>query len=351
VSRIFACMVSLWVLVPALAWADEKPVLAVMEIDDQAKKLSEDDIRNATDYLRAALVSTGNYFVVDRGRQENHRKSIVNKLKRETHDPCYDDTCKVELGRELAADTMLTCRLSSMGKTCIFSCELIPLDRAVSEAGGLEKFDCSMDGFSDAIDGLVASLSGESRQPDKIEPIKAPPTGYQPLGNTRPDDRVPVARPTYSLRDQYLQSGLPAGDYDDFLVSSLDTDGWRMYKRKRISGWHMAWCWMLPGSCMYTVALNGGNFWHFLRGLAYSGAYLGGYAMAINSAVDIGDSSSDSSSFGSYMALAAVGIFGNIIDGAFSISSTNRKMKRELKQQYPRGNSGTANYPGLGFTF
>lgn len=341
------CLIMLWGLVAASApaQAEEKPVLAVMEIDDQAGRFGEPDLRNATDYLRASLVTTKKYFVVDRSRQENKRRAIVDRLKRETHDPCYDDTCKVELGRELAADTLLTCRLSAMGKTCVFSCELIPLDRAVSEGGGLEKFDCTMDGLSGAVDDLVASMTGVGGTDKPVEPAPTPPTGYRPVSGIQPDRPVSTVRPTYSLREEYLMAGLPASDYDDYIISSLTTDGWRMYKRKKISGWHMAWCWAVPGSCMYTVALNGGNFWHFLRGLVYTGTYFGGYSMAISDGA-----SGDTSNTGVYAGLAAVGLLGNIIDGALSIGATNRKMQRELLKSHPRQDRGNG-FPGFGFTF
>lgn len=306
------------------AYATEKPVLAVMELEDRSGRFSEEMLGGATDYLRAALVATHRFLVVDRGRQEEKRKALLNQLKRESHDPCYDDQCKVELGRNLAADTLLTCRITALGKTCAFSCELVPLDRAVTEAGGLDRFDCSEDGLAGSLDAVVAQLKGQTGPGDGPD--------HAPLFvEAVPSDDAPVPvepAAARSPREEYLRSGFEPNLVGDYLASDMSLDGWRRYRKGHISRWNMAWCSFLPGACLYYVALNGGNTFHFVRGLLYTGGYVAGITT-----FTAADSSGGQTSG---MTLQNLATLAHIVDGGFSIYYRNRSLKAEMQQKYPR---------------
>ena len=308
--------------------AEEKPVLAVMEIECRAKTFSAEMVDNATDYLRASLASSQLYFVVDKGRQEQRRKALVTSMKRESHDPCYDEQCKVELGRNLAADTLLTCRITALGKTCAFGCEMVPLDKAVTETGGLARFDCSEDGLATSIDMVVKQMRG----PNEADAGKGDGKGVGKRLDAvvPPDDtRLPRARPR-TLGDQYLYAGFPPGDMGDFLDADMSIQAWARYRSQHISGWNCAWCWTIPGACMYFVAANGGNAWHFVRGILYTGGFFGSIVWMASSALD-----GDGSSLGLSVTMMYASLFANGIDGGVSIFKHNEELKEKVRRRYP----------------
>lgn len=159
----------------------EKTILAVMEIEDKSGKLKPEELENAGDYLRGQLVATQQFKVVDRGRMQEKTKAVVRRMKKESWNNCYDDQCRIELGRELAADTIMTCRVTTLGKVCSFSCELIPLATAASEQGGLERFDCTLEGLAGGIDKVVAGVAGSGEAP----PVVAPAVVEEKKGRSR----------------------------------------------------------------------------------------------------------------------------------------------------------------------
>ena len=71
--------------------ANEKPILAVMQVEDKTGKFKRGDLEGGTDYLRAKLVESGRYQVVDKTRQGEKRALVAKNLRRESHSPCFPE--------------------------------------------------------------------------------------------------------------------------------------------------------------------------------------------------------------------------------------------------------------------
>ena len=84
-AGLVALLTTLAVSIPALA--QDKPILAVMEIEDKTGEFERKDLAAATEFLSTLLITSGKYSVVEKGRQEVKRRQVVKDLKRETHDP------------------------------------------------------------------------------------------------------------------------------------------------------------------------------------------------------------------------------------------------------------------------
>lgn len=162
----FICILA-WTLfgLPAglLAEVPERPILAVMTIEarSDAVKAELTDLEGATDYLRALLVKSRKFVVVDKGRMESGKQRILKQLKRESHSECYDEKCRIELGRALAADTVLNCTVSSFGSSCSLSCEMVPLDREVTSSAAIAEFVCRQEAFRIALNEAADQLAQE----------------------------------------------------------------------------------------------------------------------------------------------------------------------------------------------
>jgi hypothetical protein len=153
--------------------AQDKPILAVMEIQDKTAKFKRKDLEAATEYLSTLLIASGKYSVVEKGRQEAKKKQVVKDLKRETYDACYDDKCRIELGRALAADTLLACSILSMGKTCTLTCRMVPLEKEVADRAAVGRFACDIEALGVAVD-TVAQQLGADQKGSKLDAESAP---------------------------------------------------------------------------------------------------------------------------------------------------------------------------------
>ncbi len=93
------CLVATTLLVPVRASTAEEPtILAVLDVQDGSGKFVKKDLRAATDYLRGLLAQLAGFEVVDKGRQERKRRLVIDGLRRDSGNACYDEKCRVQLG-------------------------------------------------------------------------------------------------------------------------------------------------------------------------------------------------------------------------------------------------------------
>lgn len=166
-----ALLTTLTVAIPVLA--QDKPILAVMEIEDNTKRFELSDLTGVREYLSTLLVASGLYRVVDKSRHSRKREAVVRRLKRKSHDPCYDHRCRVELGRELAADSLLTCSIVGFGSLCTLNCQVVPLEKAVADQAGTAEFACKPAGLPAAVKSVVAMLGGTVQVTTETSPAEA----------------------------------------------------------------------------------------------------------------------------------------------------------------------------------
>ena len=151
----------LLVLVSFSMYAD-KPRLAVMAIDDQSEKLSERIKDSATILLRMHLSSSGQFIVIEEGRQKKMLMKIVREQRKESYKMCYDDKCQIPLGQALSADTILRSTVTELGGTFSIGVELIDLAKeAITKAANAE-FDGTEEGMAEAVKKIVHDLTVRS---------------------------------------------------------------------------------------------------------------------------------------------------------------------------------------------
>jgi len=147
------------------AGAEEKPVLAVMEIRDGEHMLKEATRLKLTEYLRGRAAESGVYVVVDQGRQSDVFRRMVKKGKKESYRSCYDRSCQVPLGRALAADKILAASIMRLGTSLVVKAEVVDLASEASESAATEKVAAEpLEGLEDrvvdAVDRIVERLCG-----------------------------------------------------------------------------------------------------------------------------------------------------------------------------------------------
>ena len=169
--------------------AQETKILAVVDIEDNSTKLNAPDVEAATSYLRALLAESERFEVVDKGRLEEKRATVVAELKMESHSACVDDKCRLRLGKAVSADTMLSCAIGAMGSQCTLSCEMVDLEKETSETAASERFPCNEDALPLAVEKVAQRLRGEGAARDsRISEGK--------IGETQEDWTLPASAKT-----------------------------------------------------------------------------------------------------------------------------------------------------------
>ena len=118
--------------------SSEKPMLVVMEIEDGTGNFDQKSLSGATEYLRGQLISSNKFIVVAKNRQE---KEMISMLRKESYKSCYDNKCHIALGKALSADTILTTRIDSVGKTYVITSALIDLETETTIKAAQKTFE------------------------------------------------------------------------------------------------------------------------------------------------------------------------------------------------------------------
>jgi len=158
-----------WFLLGAAA-ASPAPVVAVFDIEDRTRALSDASLEQLTHYLATRLGEGGRYRVVPRATV---RKRLYDSSRR-SHRNCYDEACRVEMGREVAASKIVSARILELGSECRFTLQLYDLARAATDATASVKTICSSAALPEAIDQAVSRL-GDLPKDAAVDPSNCSP--------------------------------------------------------------------------------------------------------------------------------------------------------------------------------
>ena len=186
------------------AHSQNKPLLAVMDIQDRTGALSAEVIDNLTEYLRGLLAESGKYTVIDRSRQAKAIKDVLQKERKETHKACYERSCQVPVGRILAADQVLVTTFMKVGSQFMLKAEILRLDTEASSGGATARGDFDPkqgleDRVIEALDTVAGKIAGQALDPKKS---KAEATAAVEPVNTTPTPKAGWQSPTDKLEDK-----------------------------------------------------------------------------------------------------------------------------------------------------
>jgi len=153
-------------------YAERKPKLAVMDIEDKTGTFESSVIESATEYLRGKLSAADKFVVIDRTRQAAIMKKLIREEQKESYKQCYDESCQIPLGQALAADTILRSSITHFSDKFTLTVELVDLAKEASVKGATADFDGSEKGLKEAILKVSAEITG-SKYVEKSEKEKA----------------------------------------------------------------------------------------------------------------------------------------------------------------------------------
>ena len=154
-----------WLIVLVLCgWSGvalaNKPVVAVFEIKNEAG-LKKGFVQSLHEVVAAELTASNKYSVVP---NSDIQKAIREK-QAESYASCYDESCQIEIGKEIAAEMTLATSIKKLGSKCVITMQLYNLRTGSSGKAATSRSGCTEDFVLDSIYRVVTQLTGKSSSP------------------------------------------------------------------------------------------------------------------------------------------------------------------------------------------
>lgn len=133
--------------------------VAVFDIEDKSGRLKPGEIDGLTDYLANKVAEGGMFHVVPR----DEIKKRLLRQKSKSYKSCYDQSCQIEIGREIAAQKTLTTTISRIGSSCIVTAALYDLRKAATDATASSRGKCGTDDLVSQIENIIAKFRGRTK--------------------------------------------------------------------------------------------------------------------------------------------------------------------------------------------
>ncbi len=134
--------------------SDTISIIAVFNVEARRVKLKASVLAAMSDYLGNLIAQKGTYRVVP--RDDLKRRLVGQKLKSYRH--CYDQSCQIEIGRELAAHKSLSTLILRLGGKCRVTATVYDLLTATAEYGVTAEGDCTEEGITASLQEVAAGL-------------------------------------------------------------------------------------------------------------------------------------------------------------------------------------------------
>lgn len=161
----------------ALAHAQaDKPIVAVFAIEGRDTRLPPRSLAALTEYLSTRLSSSGAFAVIP----NDEVKRRLDEQKSASYKACYDQSCQIEIGKELAAQHSVSTQVARLGGRCVVSSKLFDLKRGTADRAAVSECDCSEAGMMTALQDISAQLARPASAPPVTPPVAAAPAPADP---------------------------------------------------------------------------------------------------------------------------------------------------------------------------
>ncbi len=178
---------------------------AVFDVDVQGVQLDRPAVLALSDYLATSLAATGRHRVVPRAELEER----LRDQKAASYRACYDESCQLEVGKEVAADHALATKVVKLGAQCVLTMKLFDLRTAATAWAATARGECGQEALLDLVDRALAGGGAAAKEPAREqaeEPAEKPASREgEP---TSPGSSPEVAAPRPAACDRYAAHGL-----------------------------------------------------------------------------------------------------------------------------------------------
>jgi len=161
---------------PPTRAADRRPVVAVFDVECGPRvTLPKPALDGMAEYISSRLTESGRYQVVPR----DQLKQRLVQEKTGSYKECFDQSCQIEIGKELAAEKTLATRIVKLGRRCTVSLTFYDLQKSATEVAATQHGGCEEDQVVDSLDKALGKVLGGSSPP-----APAAKNALQPPTNT-----------------------------------------------------------------------------------------------------------------------------------------------------------------------
>jgi len=132
------------------------PVVAVFVTQEALRHMKPGQL---SDYLAVRLTSQCGFRVVP---QDQIKKQLFEE-KKKTYRHCYDQRCRIELGKAVAAEKILAVRIFKTGRQCVVTANLYDLRTETTERAATTRVECTDASLMSALDDVARQLSESPR--------------------------------------------------------------------------------------------------------------------------------------------------------------------------------------------
>ena len=147
-------LVGSFFFLPSPRAADQRPVVAVFDVQTKFLKLSKVKQDMLTELLGQELGVGGVYQVMPPG---DVKRALLEQSS-ESFKACYDEKCQIDLGRQLPANKLVTTTVMKLGGKCRVSASLYDLKRQTTDLVAKEKVACDEVALAGAVERVAAKL-------------------------------------------------------------------------------------------------------------------------------------------------------------------------------------------------
>ena len=179
------------------------PVVAVFTLQSLDAPIADRDLETLTDYLRSALTESQRFEVIPR----DDLVAFLRKQKKDSYKECYDESCQIEVGKELAAAKSVAGTISKFADTCIVNLKLFDIKKSTQEAAGTSTGECALNSIFDSLRTAATKLIGKRSAPSVKSDRPALPGGAAATGPVSPDRPAPAdAQPAPAIVQRESES-------------------------------------------------------------------------------------------------------------------------------------------------
>ena len=130
-------------------------VVAVFDINVSGQSLDGALVSRMSDYLAMRLATERRFSVVPR----DQLRARLRDQKKQSYDKCFDQSCQIEIGKELAAEKSLSSAIVRFGRVCKVTAVLYDLRTSASEGGATASGPCSESSLVASLEEVVQKLA------------------------------------------------------------------------------------------------------------------------------------------------------------------------------------------------
>ncbi|MEL7369395.1 MAG: DUF2380 domain-containing protein [Myxococcota bacterium] len=147
-----------------------RPVIAVFTLKSEGTSFKPSEIESVSEYVSTQLAASGRFQVVPR---DEVKKAIVGQ-KKASYEACYDESCQIEVGKELAAEKVVVGSISKFGAVCLVNLRIFDLAKSAAAMAGTARGACAAEAVLASVDEAVERLIGGPKSASAKRGVDAP---------------------------------------------------------------------------------------------------------------------------------------------------------------------------------